>query len=123
MKPVRRRVRRHFGLTAKNVAVRSHRPWYFQALLAFLCAAVGFCLAYWMLHTGDAEMIQRELQQKTLENKALEAKLVSAQRELQVELATNNTLAKALASVQDENLKTKEDLFFYKNMLNGKRSK
>ena len=123
MKPVRRRVRRHFGLTAKNVAVRSHRPWYFQALLAFLCAAVGFALAYWMLHRDDIEAVRQSLRQKTLENKELEAKLIGAQRELQVELATNNTLAKAFASVQDEDIKLKEDLFFYKNMLNGKRSK
>jgi len=47
---------------------------------------------------------------------------MGAQRELQVELATNNNLAKELASVQDDNIKIKEDLFFYKNML-GKKSK
>ena len=123
MKPVRRRVRRHFGLTAKNVAVRSHRPWYFQGLFAFLCVALGFGLAYWLLHNGDTAEIRQNLQQKTLENKELEAKLIGAQRELQVELATNNTLAKDLASVQDESLKLKEDVFFYKNMFSNKKSK
>ena len=120
MKPVRRRVRRHFGLTAKNVAVRSHRPWYFQAVLALLFVALGFGLAYWMLHRDNIEMVQHNLEVKTLENQELEAKLIGAQRELQVELATNNNLAKELASVQDENLKTKADLFFYKNMLSKK---
>ena len=123
MKPVRRRVRRHFGLTAKNVAVRSHRPWYFQVLLVFLCVALGFGLAYWMLRSADTGLIRQDLQQKTLENKELEAKLIGAQRELQVELATNNTLAKELASVQDESLKLKEDVFFYKNMFSNKKSK
>ena len=122
MHPVRRRVRRHFGLTAKNVAVRSHRPWYFQSLLTLMFVGIGFGLAYWVLHKDDIETVRQNLQQKTLENKELEAKLVSAQRELQVELATNNNLAKELASVQDESLKTKADLFFYKNML-GKKSK
>ena len=120
MKPVRRRVRRHFGLTAKNVAVRSHRPWYFQAVLALLFVALGFGLAYWMLHRDNIETVQHNLEVKTLENQELEAKLIGAQRELQVELATNNNLAKELASVQDENLKTKADLFFYKNMLSKK---
>jgi hypothetical protein len=123
MKPIRRRVRRHFGLTAKQVAVRSHRPWYFQVFLAFLFVAIGFGLAYWMLHKDDIDTVRKNLQEKTLENKALEAKLIGAQRELQVELATNNNLAKELTSVQDENLKIKEDLFFYKSMLNGKRSR
>ena len=121
MKPVRRNIRRHFGLTAKQVAVRSKRPWYFQALMAAVFVAIGFALAYWMLH--DKENIREKLALTTLENKDLQTKLVGAQRELQVELATNNTLAKELASVQDENIKIKEDMFFYKNMLNGKKPK
>jgi hypothetical protein len=115
MRPVDRRVRRHFGATAKRVAVRSQRPWYFRALLAILCVVLGYAIAYWMLH--DSEDVREKLQEAKLENKELEIKLVGAQRELQVELATNNNLAKELASVQDENIKIKEDLFFYKNML------
>lgn len=115
MKPVDRRVRNHFGLTARRVTVRSQRPWYFRILLAILCVALGYAIAYWVLH--DAENVREKLQQTKLDNKELEIKLVGAQRELQVELATNNTLAKELASVQDENVKIKEDLFFYKNMM------
>ena len=115
MRPVDRRVRNHFGLTARRVAVRSQRPWYFQALLTALFMALGFVLAYWMLH--DTENIREKLQDAKLENKELEIKLVGAQRELQVELATNNNLAKELASVQDETIKIKEDLYFYKNMV------
>ena len=118
MKPVRRNIRRHFGLTAKQVAVRSQRPWYFQALLALMFMLLGFGLAYWMLH--DTNNLAEKLKQATLENSDLQAKLVGAQRELQVELATNNTLAKDLATVQDENIKAKEELFFYKNMLGKK---
>ena len=122
MRPVDRRVRNHFGLTARRVAVRSQRPWYFQAVLGLICAALGFGLAYWLLHDNESQNVKLQLQQTTLDNKELEIKLVGAQRELQVELATNNNLAKELASVQDENLKIKEDLFFYKNMI-GKKSK
>ncbi len=95
--------------------MRSQRPWYFRVLLAILCVALGYAIAYWMLR--DTENIREKLQQTKLDNKELEIKLVGAQRELQVELATNNTLAKELASVQDENIKIKEDLFFYKNMV------
>ena len=121
MKPVRRNVRRHFGLTAKQVAVRSQRPWYFRVLAAALCVALGFAMAYWMLH--DDENLGEKLKLVTQENNELQTKLVGAQRELQVELATNNTLAKELASVQDDNIKVKEELFFYKNMLGKKTNK
>lgn len=122
MRPVRRRVRRHFGLTAKRVAIRTQRPWYFQALLAGLFVLLGFGVAYWILRGGENLDLKQRLDLSIQENKALEAKLVGAQRELQVELATNNNLAKQLSSVQDENIKIKEDLFFYKNML-GKQPK
>jgi hypothetical protein len=120
MKPIRRKVRKHFGVTSKQVAVRSHRPWYFQGLLAFACMCLGCALAYWVLHDGENENIRVRLQQVELENKELQTKLIGAQRELQVELATNNNLAKELATVQDESLKVKEDLVFYKNMMSKK---
>lgn len=120
MKPVRRKIRSHFGLTAKQVAVRSHRSWYFQGFLALLLVVLGFVLAYLLFRSSDYGTISQKLHEATLENKLLEFKLIEAQRELQIEVATNNNLAKDLASVQDENLKTKEDLLFYKKMLNKK---
>jgi uncharacterized protein HemX len=120
MRPIRRKVRRHFGVTSKQVAVRSHRPWYFQGLLALAFICLGFALAYWVLHDGQRENIRLRLQQVEQENKDLQTKLIGAQRELQVELATNNNLAKELATLQDESLKVKEDLVFYKNMLGKK---
>ncbi len=120
MKPVRRNVRRHFGLTAKQVAVRTRWPWYFKFLLILMFISSGFLLAYWIFKGGENANIHERVQQQAIEIKELEAKLVGAQRELQVELATNNTLAKELASVQDDNIKAKEELFFYKNMLNKK---
>ena len=120
MKPVRRNVRRHFGLTAKQVAVRTRWPWYFKFFLILMFISSGFLLAYWIFKGGENANIHERVQQQAIEIKELEAKLVGAQRELQVELATNNTLAKELASVQDDSIKTKEELFFYKNMLGKK---
>jgi len=81
-------------------------------------AVLGFLLAYLMLRSSDYRSVSEQLGQVTEENKELEAQLIQAQRDLQIELATNNNLAKELATVQDENLKVKEDLFFYKKMLN-----
>lgn len=120
MKPVRRKIRRHFGLTAKQVAVRSKRPWYFQALLAILFIVLGFGSAYWLFQGGENRLIRQRIEQVTIENKALQSKLVGVQRALEIQQATNNNLAKELTSVQDDSIKIKEDLFFYKNMLNGR---
>lgn len=116
IRPIRRRLRNHFGLTARQVAVRSHRPWYFQGMLAVCYVLVGFALAYWALHDDDAEHIRWRLHQLTTENAEIQKKLIAAQQELQVELATSNNLAKTLTAQQDENIKLKEELVFYKSM-------
>ncbi len=116
IRPIRRRLRNHFGMTARQVAVRSHRPWYFQSMLAVAFVVVGFALAYWALHDDDTAHVRLRLQQVTAENIDLQKKLIASQRELQVELATSNNLAKTLTAQQDENIKLKEELVFYKKM-------
>ncbi len=119
MKPVRRRIRRHFGLTAKQVAVRSQRPWYFQWGVAALLAASGYFAAYWQFAMGG-ENLGEKLRQATLENQTLQTKVIQVERQLQIEQSAQNNLEKQLNLVQDENIHTKEDLLFYKNMVKKK---
>jgi hypothetical protein len=117
MRRIERRVRKHYGYTARRVAVKADRPWYYRLIVALLCVSFGFGLAYLMMRSSDYETVSGQLEEVKHENKLLEFKLIEAQRELQIELATNNNLAKDLAKVQDENLKAKEDLLFYKKMM------
>ena len=119
MKPVRRRIRRHFGLTAKQVAVRSKRPWYLQWSITAVYIVLGYSLAYWQFSSGRDDY--QKLQQATLENQSLHTKIIQVERQLQIEQAAQTNLAKELNAVQDENMHIKEDLLFYKNMLNGKK--
>ena len=118
MKPVRRRIRRHFGLTAKQVAVRSKRPWYFQWSITALYILLGYVVAYWQF--ASSEDVHRKLKQATLENQTLHTKIIQIERQLQIEQAAQSNLTKELNKVQDENMHIKQDLFFYKNMVNGK---
>lgn len=120
MKPVRRRIRRHFGLTAKQVAVRSQRPWYFQWSIAVLFVATGYLIAYWQFSGGD-ENLSEKFKHATLENQSIQTKLIQVERQLQIEQAAQSNLAKELNLVQDENIHLKEDLLFYKNMVNNKK--
>lgn len=120
MKPVRRRIRRHFGLTAKQVAVRSRRPWYFQWSVAAVFIVAGYFIAYWKFTEGG-ENLGDKLKQMTLENQNLQTKIIQVERQLQIEQATQNNLDKELNLVQDENMKIKEDLLFYKNMVSNKK--
>jgi cell shape-determining protein MreC len=119
MKPVRRRIRRHFGLTAKQVAVRSKRPWYFQWSITILYVVVGYAIAYWQF--AGAEDVHQKLKQTALENQTLHTKIIQVERQLQIEQAAQTNLTQELNKVQDENMHIKQDLVFYKNMTNGKR--
>lgn len=123
MKPVRRKIRRHFGLTAKQVAVRSHRPWYFQWLVSGVLIAIGFILAFWYLNGAVNSGTREKMQTITLENQALQTKIIKMEHDLQIKQALQDNLAKDLASVQDESIKIKADLIFYKNMLGKKNAK
>ena len=120
MKPVRRKIRRHFGLTAKQVAVHSKRPWYFQLLASLIMLTLGFILAYWYCNDGINGNLREKMQQTALENQALQTKLISVERDLQIKQAMQDNLAKDLAKVQDESIKIKADLIFYQNMLDKK---
>jgi hypothetical protein len=118
MKPVRRKIRRHFGLTAKQVAVRSQRPWYFQWIVAGLFVVVGYLGAYWQL--TDGENLAAKLNQAVLENQVFQTKIIQVEQQIKIEQASQKNLNEELKLVHDENIKLKEDLLFYKNMLGKK---
>jgi hypothetical protein len=110
-------VRNYYGSAARRVAVKADRPWYYQAIVAFLCVGLGFGLSCFMRGGAAYEAVGSQLVEMQHQNKMLEFKLVEARRNLQIELATNKSLFNGLAKVQDENLKVKEDLLFYKEMM------
>jgi len=120
MKPVKRKIRRHFGLTAKKVAVRSRRPWYFQCFIAALLLAAGYVVAYWQF-TGGGENLRARLSMTTNEIQGLQTKVIRMGRQVQIEQAAQSNLEKELDRIQDENIRLKEDLLFYKNMLKNKK--
>ena len=118
MKPVRRKIRRHFGLTAKQVAVRSQRPWYFQWVVGGLFVVIGYLAAYWQFTGG--ENLAVKLNQALLENQSFQTKIIQVEQQIKIEQASQKNLNEELKLVHDENIKLKEDLLFYKNMLGKK---
>lgn len=119
MKPVKRKIRKHFGVTAKQVAVRSQRPWYFVWLMAMLVFAVGYLLAYWQF-TGGETNLTKKLHQVIFLNQNMQTKTIQLERQLQIERAAQSNLEKELDLIQEQNMKIKEDLLFYKNMVKKK---
>ncbi|MDP1659303.1 MAG: hypothetical protein Q8L73_08120 [Methylotenera sp.] len=119
MKPVRRKIRKHFGLTAKQVAVHSQRPWYFQWAIAALFVGIGYSAAYWQF-TGGENLVEK-LKQAILENQGLQTRVIQVEQQIKIEQASQKNLNEELKLIHDENIKLQEDLLFYKNMLGNKK--
>lgn len=100
--------------------MRSQRPWYFQWVVAAIFVVSGYLIAYWQL-TGGGENLGEKLKYATLENQNLQTKIIQVERQIQIEKAAQSNLEKELNTVQDENIHIKEDLLFYKNIVNQKR--
>jgi hypothetical protein len=120
MKPVRRKIRKHYGSTAKKLAVRSQRPWYYRWVLGSIILVTGYGLAYWQYAAGGQSLVDK-LNRTTTENQQLQTRVIQVERQIQIEQAAQANLNKALNTAQDENIKIKEDLLFYKNMVSKQK--
>lgn len=118
MKRVSRRIRGHFGATARRVAVRSQQPWYWQWFIAILLILFGYLAGYWQFTGGDYVGLIKNVNNLLRDKQTLEAKTVYRERQLQVERAAQKSLAEELASLQDESMQLKEEVAFYRGILN-----
>jgi len=78
--------------------------------------AAGYGLAFWQYAAGGKSLAEK-YKLTTLENQNLHTKVIQIERQLQIEQAAKTNLNQELNQVQDENIKMKEDLLFYKNLM------
>jgi hypothetical protein len=117
MRRLRRGLRRHSGITARRVSVRTAWPWQWRLAMALLLLALGYGLGYWS-HTGSKKnQLEQKVQRLVLENQAMQAGVVQMERRLQVEHAAQSSLAQEMAVLQDESMRLKEDVTFYQSIL------
>lgn len=115
-----RALRRKFGITAPRLAVKVVWPWYMRVLFALLLVLVGFVCGQILggkVVVGTSSSLSAELRKLQQENDTLRTNTVNAERQSQVGLAAQSDLAKQMAVLQDQDTKLKEDLAFYKSIL------
>lgn len=115
MKAFIRRIKRHFGISAEHVAVKPDHAWYWRLMFAAGLIFLGYVVAYWQFAASSSGV---NMQQMMQENQTLQSRMVQIERQLQVERAAQSNLAKELVSLQDEGMHLKEDVVFYKSILN-----
>jgi len=117
MRRLVRFLKRRFGPAAPYVAVRAEIPWYWRFFWIILLVAVGFSIGYWRYARGSAAVLRDEIGRLEQENKVLRTQAIHVEREQQVTTVAQSDLAKDLAALQEENVKLKEDVTFYKSIL------
>lgn len=108
MKRTLHRLRRR-GPVDRRVSVRPQHPWYIKTAVVLLLLATGYGAGYWHFavpHGPGSPLADSYLSQ-----------LAMAERQLQVERATRSNTIKEMAQLQDEIMRLKEDVTFYKGIL------
>lgn len=117
MKQLLRALKKRFGVTAPHVAVRTELPWYWRVFGVVALIAIGYGIGHWRFAGNNANLLAEEVQRLQTENKSLQEKAVYAEQQQQVEHAAQSNLAKEMATLQDESMRLKEDLAFYKSIM------
>lgn len=112
-----RDLRRRFGITAPHVRVHTEIAWYWRVVVMLLACVGGYGLAYWQFVGRHASPMDRVAVQKHEDVQALQARIVHLESQLQVANAAQGNLAKEMAAMQDEDMRLKEDVAFYKSIL------
>ena len=117
MKRLVRRFRRHFGPSSPRVVVRTELQWHWKALLALMFVLLGFLIGHWHYAGWGSSTLLDELERLDQENKDLRTQAIHVVRQQQVSTVAQSDLAKDLAAIQEENVRLKEDVAFYKSIL------
>lgn len=125
-----RALNRKFGISAPRVAVRPHIAWYWRWLGIAVIFAGALGLAWWGYDAGrtfagfDKNEVTEELgklrelaSRVQEENASLRSRAAAAERQLQIERASHDDLAKQVKALGDENTHLKEDLAFFQNLM------
>ncbi|MFM9912704.1 MAG: DUF6776 family protein [Methylophilaceae bacterium] len=122
MRNLTRALRLRFGISAQNVAVRAEIPWYWRVFWAIALLLLGFGLGYWRYASDSTVQLHDDVQRLEQENRQLRTQSIHVESQQQVTQVAQKDLAKDIAVLQEENVLLKEDVGFYKSILEDSSS-
>jgi hypothetical protein len=127
-----RRLRGRFGIAAPRVAVHTHVPWYWRALVAAVVLGCALAMAGWIYDAGrrfagfDRKESESEisfLRDKVAHLEAEVARLRSianaSESHLQIDRATVQRLTAQVKMLEEEKSQLKENLAVFENLAAG----
>jgi hypothetical protein len=123
-------VRRHFGISAPRMAVRTHLSWPWRAVLGLAVVAVIGGMWWWGYDfgqifggfnrketEGQLATLQADVARLRAETTELRAKNAWLASELAMKEGSHSTLTKQVAELQSDNSQLKEDLVFLQKLV------
>jgi hypothetical protein len=127
-----KKFRQRFGISAPRMTVQTHVAWYWRMLGLIAVLSCSLALAAWMYDAGrrfagfDRSEAEQELSQLresviklTQETAELRASVNASESKLQIERAAQTQLGRQVKALEDENVRLKEDLAFFENLIPG----
>jgi len=127
-----KKIRQRFGISAPRMTVTTHVAWYWRMLGLVAVLSCSLALAAWMYDAGrrfagfDRSEAEQELSQLresvgklSRETAELRASVNASESKLQIERAAQTQLGRQVKALEDENVRLKEDLAFFENLIPG----
>jgi Family of unknown function (DUF6776) len=124
-----RRFKRKFSISAPRLAVRPHVPWYVRWAIVVPFVLLAAVLVIWAYDSGlqfagfhreqaedELSGLRQQVDSLQTENAKLNSQVVDDERQIQMERATNQEMAKQLKALNDEKMHLNEDLAFYQDL-------
>jgi hypothetical protein len=124
-----RRLRGRFGISAPQVAVRTHIPWYLRVLAIVALVVLSMTLVGWAYDAGrriagfdrsetDQVLAELRLANTALEDEAgrLRTSLTASESSLKIEQASQQLLSERNTELSAENAKLKEELAVFERL-------
>jgi len=124
------KLRRKFGIAARQMAVRAHVPWYWRVLIfaafgVLLVGVVWVTYQYGMELAGfrqsesarELSRLREDLRQREAALAEMEQKVAVSERDRQIERATYGDLERQVKTLSAENAALREDLEFFQSLM------
>ena len=127
-----RRLRSRFGISAPRVTVRTHVPWYWQALGVAVTGAVAIALAGWVYDAGrriagfdrsesaqEIGTLRTRMAELESEVEKLRATSNASESSLQIERTAQQQLTDQVKTLEAENNRLKEENAVFERLAQG----
>jgi hypothetical protein len=125
-----RRLRGRFGISAPQVAIRTHVPWHLRVFSITVLVVLLLALAVWVFDFGRQfagfnlnEISTLQSSNATLEEEVsrLRGLLAASENDLQIEKAAQKELTEKHSAMVEENARLKEELAVLERLSKAKK--